>query len=261
MWIRVGALVLRHLYLYRRSATRAGEIFFWPVMDLLVWGFLTRYLERAEVAAPVTFLIGAVIFWDILYRSQQSVTVSITEEVWVRNILNLFIAPVRISELMLATCLVGVIKALIAAVVLGGLAWLFYSFNLLAVGPALVPFLACLLLFGWAVGMCTMGIILRFGQAAEALIWGVPFLLQPVSAVFYPLDILPGGLQVVARLLPSTYVFEGMRAALQTNRVDWGSLALALGMNLAYLAAGAAFFGWMLRIVREKGYLSRLGME
>jgi ABC-2 type transport system permease protein len=261
MWTRVGALVMRHLYLYRRSATRAGEIFFWPVMDLLVWGFLTLYLERAEVAAPVVFLIGAVIFWDILYRSQQSVTVSITEEVWVRNILNLFIAPVRISELMLATCLVGIIKALIAAVVLGALAWLFYSFNLLAIGPALVPFLASLLLFGWAVGMCTMGLVLRFGQAAEALIWGVPFLLQPISAVFYPVDILPGWLQAVARLLPSTYVFEGMRAALQTGRVNWGTLALALGMNLVYLAAGAAFFGWMLRIVREKGFLSRLGME
>jgi len=241
MWNRVGALLLRHFYLYRRSLARAMEIFFWPVMELLLWGFLTVYLRRLEVPVTVLFLIGAVIFWDVLYRSQQAITLSITEEIWVRNILNLFIAPVRIGEILLATCLVGVVKALVTALVLGTIAYVLYAFNLLAIGPALVPFLLVLLLFGWAVGMCTMGLILRYGQAAEALIWGVPFLLQPVSAVFYPVDVL--------------------RAALDGGRVDLRDLAFALVLNLVYLAAGAAFFGWMLRQVREKGYLSRLGME
>jgi ABC-2 type transport system permease protein len=261
MWRRIGALVMRHLYLYRRSPTRLAEVFFWPVMELLLWGFLTTYLQSMEVPAPIVFLLGAVIFWDVLYRSQQAITISITEEIWVRNLLNLFIAPVRVSEILLATCFVGIFKALFTALVLGVLAWFFYAFSLFAIGPALVPFLASLLLFGWAVGMCTMGLILRYGQAAEALIWGVPFLIQPISAVFYPVDVLPGWLQVIALGLPSTWVFEGMRAALATGRVEWPTLAVAFGMNLVYLAAGAAFFGWMLGRVREKGYLSRLGME
>ena len=261
MWTRVGALVLRHLYLYRRSLARAGEIFFWPVMELLLWGFLTEYLVGLEVPRPIVFLIGAVIFWDVLYRSQQAITLSITEEIWVRNILNLFIAPVRVREVMLATCIVGVLKALVTAVVLGLLARLLYAFDLFTLGPALVPFLTILLLFGWAVGMCTMGLILRYGQAAEALIWGVPFLLQPVSAVFYPVAVLPDWLEPVAWALPSTWVFEGMREVLATGRLPWGSVVVALAMNLLYLALGAVFFGWMLRKVREKGYLARLGME
>jgi ABC-2 type transport system permease protein len=261
MWTRIGALVLRHFYLYRRSLARAMEIFFWPVMELLLWGFLTVYLRRLEVPVAVLFLLGAVIFWDVLYRSQQAITLSITEEIWVRNILNLFIAPVRIGEILFATCLVGVVKALVTALVLGTIAHLLYAFNLLAIGPALIPYLVVLLLFGWAVGMCTMGLILRYGQAAEALIWGVPFLLQPVSAVFYPVDVLPRWLQGIAWLLPSTYAFEGMRSALDSGRIDLVDLAFALVLNLVYLAAGAAFFGWMLRQVREKGYLSRLGME
>ncbi|HEX9942064.1 MAG TPA: ABC transporter permease [Thermoanaerobaculia bacterium] len=261
MWHRVGTLVMRHLYLYRRSPSRLTEVFFWPVMELLLWGFLTVYLQRSKVPASIAFLIGAAIFWDILYRSQQAITLSVTEEIWVRNLLNLFIAPVRTFEIMLATCLVGILKSLFIASVLTAIAWFLYAFNLLAVGPALVPFLASLLLFGWAVGMCTMGLVLRFGQAAEALIWGVPFLLQPVSAVFYPVDVLPRWLQAVAWLLPSTYVFEGLRSAIRTGRVDPSFLAISLGMNLVYLALGAAFFGWMLAKVREKGYLSRLGME
>jgi len=258
---RVAALVLRHLYLYRRSLVRAGEIFFWPVMDLLLWGFLTVYLRALNLPQGVSYLLGAAIFWDVLFRSQQAITLAMTEEIWVRNILNIFLTPVRTVEIVVANCLVGLLKAGVTAVVLGLLAWFAYAFDLLALGPALAPFMGLLILFGWALGMCTMGLILRYGQAAEALIWGVPFLLQPISAVFYPLAVLPGWLQAIARCLPSTYVFEGMRAALSTGRVDGGALGLAFGLDLLYLAAGGTFFGWMLRQVREKGYLSRLGME
>jgi ABC-2 type transport system permease protein len=258
---RVASLILRNLYLYRRSLARAGEIFFWPVMDLLLWGFLTVYLESFDVPRGVSYLLGAVIFWDVLYRSQQAITLAMAEEIWVRNILNLFLAPVRTAEIVVANCLVGVLKAVVTAVVLGAIAWFAYAFDLLDVGPALAPFIALLVLFGWALGMCTMGLILRYGQAAEALIWGVPFLLQPISAVFYPLDVLPGWLQAITRALPSTYVFEGMRAALATGRVEGSTLLLAFALDLVYLAAAAVFFGWMLRQVRDKGYLARLGME
>jgi ABC-2 type transport system permease protein len=258
---RIGALVLRYLYLYRRSVARLMGVLFWPVMDLLVWGFLTSYLERFAAPAAVTFLIGAVIFWDIFYSAQQAITLSITEDIWARNILNLFVAPVRTWELLVATSLIGVIRATVSAASLAILARVFYGFPLLAMGLPLVPFYFSLLLFGWAMGMFTMALVLRFGQAAEALIWGIPFLIQPLSAVFYPVRVLPEWLQPIARALPSTWVFEGMRDALTTGRVDPRTLTLAVGLNAVYLALGAAFFGWMLGRVREKGYLARLGMD
>jgi ABC-2 type transport system permease protein len=258
---RIGALLLRYLYLYRRSAARMMGILFWPFMDLCVWGFLTSYLERFAAPSAVTFLLGAVIFWDIFYSAQQAITLSITEEIWARNILNIFVAPVRTWELLVSTCLIGVFRATLSATILAVFARLFYGFPLFAIGLSLVPFYFSLLLFGWAMGMFTMALVLRFGQAAEALIWGIPFLIQPISAVFYPLRVLPSWLQPVAKALPSTHVFEGMRAALQTGRVDGATLFAAIALNAIYLAAGAAFFGWMLGRVREKGYLSRLGMD
>ena len=261
MWLRVSALVLRYLFLYRRSLARAGEIVFWPVMELLVWGFLTTYLDELSPNKPMVYLLGGLIFWDVLYRSQQAITLAVTEEIWVKNLLNIFLAPVSIFELMLATCIMGIIKSLLTGVLLSVLALLFYAFNILDVGLALVPFLICLLLFGWAMGMCTMALVLRFGQAAEALVWGVPFLIQPISAVFYPVAVLPPWLQVIARLLPSTYVFEGMRAALDTGEVSLSLLGLALVLNLIYLIGAAAYFGWMFARVRDKGGLTRLGME
>jgi ABC-2 type transport system permease protein len=261
MWLRVSALLLRHLYLYRRSYIRAGEVFFWPVMNLVLWGFVTAYLQRLVLSETVSFLLGGLIFWDVLYRSQMAITLSVTEEVWVKNLLNIFIAPIRIVDFLLATALMGVIRAVANVLILGSLAYVLYAFNLLTMGVALLPFLASLLLFGWGVGMCTMALMLRFGQAAEALAWGVPFLLQPVSAVFYPVDVLPPWLQIVAHLLPSMYIFEGMRQALYTGTVDGSLLLTALALNVVYLAVGAGFFGWMLRQAREKGYLSRLGMQ
>ena len=258
---RIAALLLRYLYLYRRSLARAMEVFFWPVMDLLVWGFVTVYFQKVAAPSAVLFLLGAVIFWDVFYRSQQAITLSLTEEIWVRNLLNVFIAPVRTIEIVLATCLLGVIRALLSAVVLGVLAFFLYAFDVLTLGPALLPYLVSILLFGWAVGMITMAVILRFGHAAEALIWGTPFLLQPISAVFYPVSVLPPVLQKIAFGLPTTHIFEGMRATLESGQPEFAPLLPAFGLNAIYLAAAGGFFGWMLRQVREKGYLARLAME
>jgi ABC-2 type transport system permease protein len=261
MWLRISAIVMRFFFLHRRSVARVMEIFFWPVMNLLVWGFVTSFLQELALPKTVLFLIGSVILWDVLYRSQQGITLAITEEFWVKNIINIFISPISVAELLGAICIVGIIKSVVTTVFLALLAFFLYSFNLMETGPGLVLFLGNLLLFGWAVGLFTMALIFRYGRAGEALIWGVPFLIQPVSAVFYPVGVLPLWLQKVAWLLPSTYVFEGMRQVLATGVADLSTLGVSFGLNLVYLLLGSLYFSWMLRKVREMGYLSRLHLE
>lgn len=261
---RITALLLRYLLLYRQSWTRIMEIFFWPVMDLLVWGFLTAYLLRVgsnSVPALITFLIGSMIFWDLLYRAQQSVTISFLEDVWARNLLNIFVAPVTVGEFLTATFALGLIKVLVNGVVLALLAWLLYAFNLFQLGFALIPFVLSLMLMGWAMGMVTVALIMRWGHAAEALAWGIPFLVQPLSAVFYPVNVLPARLQSIAWTLPSTYVFEGMRQVMATGQAPWSMFWWSLGLNVVYLVAAAVFFHHMFHIVRQKGLLAKLGME
>jgi len=258
---RIWALVLRYLYIHRRSPARIMEIFFWPVMNLLVWGFVARYLGEITRASAVVYLLGAVVLWDVLYRSQQAVSLSITEEYWVRNIINLFVSPLAAWEIVAAACAVGFLRALVMTVSSAVLVRVIFGFNILAIGPALGWFYMMLVLFGWGVGLFTMGLVFRFGRAAEALIWGVPFLIQPFSAVFYPVSVLPQWLQWVALSLPSTHVFEGMRAALAGQPVSWGRFLLALGLNLGFMATGALFFAWMLDQVRKRGTLARQPME
>lgn len=258
---RIQALVRRHLYLLRRSIPRMMGLIFWPVMSLIVWGFITTYLQSVAAPKAVVYLLGSIILWDILFRAQQSVTLAINEEYWSKNIINIFIAPITIAELVAATCIVGLVKACITTGLLSIMALLLYRFNILDIGPALIPYLGCLLLFGWSMGLLTMGLVFRFGQAAEALIWGVPFIIQPISAVFYPVSTLPHWLQSVALALPSTHVFEGMRAVLQTGRLDAAGLMTALTLNLVYLIVGGLVFGLFLKSVREKGLLTKQGMS
>ncbi len=263
---RVGALYLRYLYLHKRSMTRLLELIFWPVMQLLLWGFLSLYLQRLAGDSPMaqmfTYLINATIFWDILFRSQMGMSTSFMEDLWTQNIINILISPVRMVEWLGALCLYSLTKTVVITGILAMLALLLYHFSLIdAAGLALIPMGVNLAIFGWSLGLFATGLLIRWGLSVEALVWGLPFLLQPVSAVFYPLDVLPRGLQYVSLCLPGTYIFESARAIVRTGQVPWHNFAAAFGLNVVYFILGALFFMGMYRRARENGRLGRLSMD
>lgn len=259
-WNRVGALTKRYMYIYSRNSFRVLDIAFWPVMDLLVWGFVTNYMLTREQGPPqmVTFLIGAIILFNILYRAQQGITVSFLEDIWSRNLLNVFAAPVRASEFVAATYLVGLAQAIGVLLVMSVVASCMYGFDMLAIGWSLIPMFLNLLVMGWWLGLCTTALILRFGNQAEALAWAVPFLIQPLSAVFYPISVLPPFLQPIALIIPASHVFEGMRAILQTHKFPEQSLLIAAGLNAFYMLCAAFFFAHMFKQARSRGLISKL---
>lgn len=258
---RVLALVLRHLYLYKRSLARFMEVFYFPLLDILLWGFLTIYLQRFPGAVPgaVSFLLGALILWDILYRSQQGISLSFLEEVWSRNLLNLFVSPLTAGEFLAATMVLSLIKLSLTAVVTIALAWMFYGYNFFLIGLALVPFVANLIVLGWSIGIVTTAIILRFGQKAEVMAWGLAFLFQPFSAVFYPVSVFPPGIREIAWFVPASHVFEGMRSVVAGEGFPSVNLAWAGGLNAVYLLIALAYFYSTFRVVRERGLLLRVG--
>ena len=260
----VSALVLRYVFLYTRHPVRFVELIFWPLVDLLVWGFLTIYLQKHAAAgfpATITFLIGGMILWDVLFRSQQGVAISFLEDVWTRNLLNVFVAPVRTVEYVAATCLVGVLRVCVTLLILTVVAALAYGFQLADLGLSLIPFLGNLMLFGWFLGMVSTALIMRWGQAAESLAWAVPFFIQPLAAVFYPVSVLPWWLQPVAKALPCTPIFEGMRAVLSGQAAPWGQLQSAFLLNLVWGGLAAWFFAANLRHVRKTGLLVKVATQ
>lgn len=257
---RINALLIRHLYLYQRSFPRLMDIFYWPVMELLLWGFISMYVEKLSIGGfnAVTVLLGAVIFWDLLSQSQRSVSVAFLEDVWERNFLNIFVTPLRISEFLSSAVILAFVRILMTGAVMGILAALFYKFNILTFGFYLVPFMLNLLVFGSTLGFFTTAIILRYGTSAQVLAFGFLFLLQPFSAVFYPVSILPSFVQPIAYALPSTYVFEGMRSVIATGVFPVGAFVLSLLTNAIWLALVLWYFYRMFAIVKSKGRLMKL---
>jgi ABC-2 type transport system permease protein len=259
---RVWGLMYRHLALYRRSWPRLLELAYWPTLQMCIWGFTSTYIASrlstgGQVAAGV--LLGGVLLWEVALRSQMGVAISFLEEIWSRNLGHVFVSPLRPHELVAALIVMSVIRMTIGVLPAVLLAWALYAFNLFALGPVLILFAINLMAMGWWVSLAVVSMILRHGAGAEALAWSVLFALTPFSAVFYPVSILPAALQPVAFALPSSHVFEGMRAAISTGVVRWDHLAWAGGLNLVWLAAASWLFAQQFRAARERGALLSIG--
>ena len=267
---RIWGMVYRHLALFRRSWPRVVELMYWPVLQMIVWGFVTAYVAGlgpnagAGTATNVATLaagalLGGVLLWEVALRSQMGFAVSFLEEIWSRNLGHVFVSPLRPWELVAALVVMSALRMLIGVLPAVLLAWLLYGFGLFSLGPVVVLFFAALMIMGWAVALGVTALILRHGAGAETLAWSVLFGLAPISAVFYPVSILPGWLQPVALATPSAHVFEGMRAALLEGRVAWGHLGWAFALDLAWIVALGWVFMRQFHLARERGALLTIG--
>ncbi len=173
--------------------------------------------------------------------------------------MNLFASPLKPSEFLAATMAISVFKVLAVSIVMVLAALIFYDYNIFLIGLSLVPFVLNLLVAGWTIGVLTTSLIMRFGQEAEVLAWGMVFLFQPISCVFYPIDVLPTWLKPVAWANPAAHVFEGMRAVINTGTLPMAHLAWAVVLNLFYLTLMIAWFHHTFNICKERGSLVRVG--
>jgi ABC-2 type transport system permease protein len=258
---RVAAVILRHLYVMRTSWPRLFELAYWPIMQMVLWGFINQFLmtKSSWVAQAAGILIAAVLLWDVLFRGQLGISVSFLEEIWSRNLAALFVTPLRPSELATALLGMSLVRTLIGVGPAAALAIVLYNYSIFTLGLPLIGFFANLLVMGWAIGLAIAALILRFGLGAESLAWMAIFAIAPVSGIWYPISTLPPWLQPVSWALPSAYVFEGMRAVMLEGRIDWSMLATAAGLNVLYIAAGLGIFLWMFARARRDGLLLRIG--
>jgi ABC-2 type transport system permease protein len=254
---RVSALVLRHWYVIKSSWPRIFDLMYWPLVQMLMWGFLQLYVAQHSsffAKAAGTF-IAAVILWDILFRGQLGFSISFLEELYSRNMGNLMMSPLRPSEFVLALMIMSIIRLAIGTIPVTLLALAFFGFNLWAMGLALAAFVFNLFLTGWAVGLVVAGLLLRNGLGAENLAWGIMFLLLPLTCVYYPVSVLPDWLQVFAWMLPPTYVFEGMRALLVDKAFRADLMLQAFAINAVLFVGCTVAFLALLKSARRHGTL------
>ena len=258
---RVRGVLRRHGYLITKSWTRLVSMMYYPTVTMIVWAFVTVYLAPSNsfLKDAPGFFIGAVLLWDVLFRGQLGVSLTFTEELYARNLGNLFVSPLTLPEYIAGQLTMSFVRAVIGVGGACAFAWLLFHFSIFSLGFPLIAFFACLLVFGWAIGLAMSGLILRLGLGAEELAWAAIFILAPVSGVYYPIAVLPSWLQAIAAAIPSAHVFEGMRGVLLRQTFLWNELWAALALDAVYLAAGAGVFAWAMRDARERGTLLQMG--
>lgn len=260
---RMLAIVLRQVYLVRGSSARVLPLFAWVAVDMVLWGFITRYL--GSVTAPglnlVVSLLGAVLLWDFLVRVMQGVSMAFLEDVWTRNFLNVFSTPLRVTEYLgglvvssIATSAVGLIVMLALATAVFGLSFAVYG---LAIVPSLLILFAC----GIALGIFASAIVLRKGPSAEWFIWPLPAMISPFAGVYYPVATLPAWMQAVAKVLPPAYVFDAMRAVVAGEGSAFGPLALGSALAAVYVLLACWYFARTYRRAVRTGLLARYSAE
>jgi ABC-2 type transport system permease protein len=258
---RVAALLLRHIYLLRTSWPRALELVYWPVVSMVIWGFTSQFLmtNSSYVARAGGVMLAGVMLWDVMFRSQLGVSMSMLEELWSRNLGHLFVTPLRPYEWLIALLTMSLIRVVIGVAPAMLLAIPLYHYSIFTLGLPLLAFFMLLLVMGWALGLLIDALLLRHGLGAESLAWAAVFLLAPASAVYYPLSILPRWLQDAAAFLPSAHVFEGMRAVMFDHVFRLDHFIAAALLDLVYLAVGAIVFLYAFRRARHRGALLQMG--
>jgi len=257
------AIVLRQLYLMRSSPTRVLSMIAWVAIDIVLWGFISRYLNSVTSSGInfIASLLGAVLFWDFFTRVMQGVTMAFFEDVWSRNFINLFATPLLISEYLSGLVLTGIVTSLVGLIAMLLLATGLFGLPFFSLGLLLLPLLLVLFMFGIGLGVLASAMVLRLGPASEWLVWPIPALLSPFVGVFYPLSTLPAWMRAVGYALPPSYVFESMRSVLAGRGYSAGGLLTGSALAALDILLAAWLFTAVYRYAVRSGLLARYSAE
>lgn len=254
-WHRIWGIILRYNYLFKHSLDRQVDAFYWPTVDLVLWGLTSTYIASKSPNAnlAVLMVVSGIVLWIVLWRGQYEFTVNILEDVWNKNLINTFGSPLKLSEWITAFSLLGLVKSVISMIFASLVAFVLYKVKIFSGGFGLVPFLFLLLMTGWWVGLFVGGLIMRFGTKVQNFAWSMVFIIAPFSAIYYPLSALPIWAQNFAKFIPSSYIFEGARRVLIEDIFDWPKFLLGFSLNLIFIVVALLFFKHSFKKVLERG--------
>jgi ABC-2 type transport system permease protein len=263
---RVFGVFVRQLFLYKGNPTRLVSIFLWLIIDIVQWGFITKYLGTFGQATFgfVTVMLGAIILWEFTARIQQGIMMAFLEDIWTQNFINFFASPLKVREYLSGLIITSLVTSVVGFLAMIGIAWPAFGYNALAVGVMLIPFMTILLLFGIAMGVFVSAVVFRLGPSAEWLGWPIPLVLSLFAGVYYPISTLPSALGMIAKAIPPAYVFESFRAILTTGAFPstlLPDLLIGAALSIAYLLAASRFFVHIYEKNLKNGSIARFNAE
>ena len=249
------------LYLIKSSFPRILDLIYWPTIQIILWGFISKFftIYSDYYNNTVGVILSCAILYDFLFRSSISFNMLFLEEIWSRNFTNLFIAPLRISEIIVSLVLTALLRTLIGLVPAILITSPLFGISILDLGAPLFLLFLSLYAFGITLGLFVSAGLLRYGPAFENIAWSSLFLLAPLGCIYYPIEILPDFFQSIAKFLPLVYIFEEARSILVNNVVDYTNIKSAIFLNIFYLFLGISLFYYSFSKARDKGTLINIG--
>ncbi len=260
-WNKIFALSLRHVYLIKGSFPRILDLIYWPTIQIFLWGFISKFftLNSSYFENTVGIILSAAILYDFLFRSSISYNMMFLEEIWSRNFTNLFIAPIKLSEIISALTLTAIFRTLIGLIPAALLAIPFFGVSILKIGVPLIFLLITLYIFGVTLGLLVTSGLVRFGPSFENIAWASLFFLAPLGCIYYPIEILPEWLQIVAKLLPLVHIFEEMRNILIYDNINYFQIFKAILISFIYFVIGIIIFYLSYKGAKNRGTLINMG--
>ncbi len=260
-FFKIYALGLRHLYLISNSLPRIIDLIYWPTVQIFLWGFISKFFTVGSTyySDAVGIILTAAILYDFLFRASISYNIMFLEEIWSRNFTNLFIAPVKISEIIAALTITAVLRTLLGLIPAAFLAIPLFGVSIFELGIPLFFLLLALYIFGVTLGLLVTSGLLRFGPSFENIAWASLFFLAPLGCIYYPIEILPSALQIIAKGLPLVHIFEEMRNILINNVINWSDIIKSILISLVYFIFGIAVFYTAYFGARQRGTLINMG--
>ena len=260
-WNKIFALSLRHIYLIKGSFPRILDLIYWPTIQIFLWGFISKFftLNSTIYENTVGIILSAAILYDFLFRSSISYNMMFLEEIWSRNFTNLFIAPIKISEIIAALTFTAIFRTLIGLVPAALLAIPFFGVSILKIGTPLIFLLVTLYIFGVTLGLLVTSGLVRFGPSFENIAWASLFFLAPLGCIYYPIDVLPNWLQIIAKLLPLVHIFEEMRNILIYDIVNYYQIFKAIFISFLYFVISIIIFYLSYNGAKNRGTLINMG--
>ena len=254
---RIKALLLNYYYISFSSADRLFDILYWPILDVLIWGFMTFFISGISEFNIINSIMGGIVLWLFVWRGSQDLVVYLLEFYWSRSVYHLFVSPVKQSELVVSLCLFGMIRSFISFVLVSVLGYFLYSFNIFNFSYQIFFFIGVLFIIAWAIGLFISSLLLRFGTRIQVLAWSVIWIIQPFSCVFYPLSALPPWAASIASINPLTTIFEGMRVLVQGGTVELSVLWYPLLVGIGLLVGMAFVFMNAMKSAKRQGRFAK----
>ncbi|WP_085114679.1 ABC transporter permease [Candidatus Pelagibacter sp. HIMB1321] len=258
---RMYGLFLRHFYLIRSSFPRILDLIYWPSIQIILWGFISKFFTAYSdyYNNTVGIILTCAILYDFLFRSSISFNMLFLEEIWSRNFTNLFISPLKIKEIIISLIFTSLVRTLIGLIPAIILTSPLFGISILKLGLPLLFLFLSLYIFGITLGLLVSAGLLRFGPSFENIAWSSLFLLAPLGCIYYPIEILPNFFQLLAKGLPLVYIFDEARNILINGSVDFKNIFNAYFLNLFYLILSIIIFYISFNKAREKGTLINMG--